>query len=873
MRIHYLLIFLTSTFFIVAQTKPPGYRQYFEEGSYLLLENNFDRAQDNFETAYQLDSSSANINYMLGICYLQSALKKSKAEAYLERAIKNISKTYKTDLYSEKAAPPLAHFYYGKALHINYKFDEAMTQYNEFKKYVDPKDAEWQKMVDKEKTASVIAKKMVAEPINIQITNLGDSINSQYPEYSPVLSADERMLIYTTRRPDGTGGQKTPEGYYFEDIVVSYKNDEGLWSKPVSLSYNVNSFGHEACINLSPDGQTLIIFKDNNGNGDIYYSTFDGKDWSTLKEFGSNVNTEFWESHACLSADGNLLFFASDRPGGYGGKDIYRCVKLPNGNWSKALNMGPIINSEYDEDGAFIHPDGQTFFFSSNGEKTMGGYDVMFATLNDEGKFTDVTNIGYPINTTDDDIFYVTSPDGKRGYLSSAKEGGYGEKDIYRITMAGGKDNFLALFKGQIIPAEGELLPPNIFIVVADKQTNEIIGTYRPKLSNGTFATILSPGKEYNFSYQTEEGEEFYNEDVFVPNSSAYQEIERAVNLEPVKLAGKVKVRQKNIILNTLVLDSRKSKKAIAGAKIIIEEALTGQQNYDANGDGKYDGLVLVPEKTYKLFAEANGKKSAVAEISTVGSKSAKVINQVLYLEGKLDKFSSKEMILTVQVKNSKTKKVLPNVNVTLTDQDGEKIETMSDSRGRINPIELFPESSYTLMAYKDASVSEIETFTTGVLADAKNIAITLNLSYDENVIVTKSGKTYDVDDCGKIGTYTRYFTYNQRDIEIDEACWNRFIDYVAERASKRKSPLTITIQGSASRVPLRAKGGNKALAAKRASNIETKIKSALTVKGIKTNKVRIIKSSAVNGPRYKGDWNLGRKKYEKYQFTKARIK
>lgn len=863
MRLSYLLIFFTSTLFIVAQTKPPGYRTYFEEGSFLLLENNFDRAQDNFETAYQLDSSSANINYMLGICYLQSALKKYKAEAYLERAVKNISKTYKTDLYSEKAAPPLALFYYGKALHINYKFDEAMAQYAEFKKYVDPKDEEWKKMVDKEKTASIIAKKMVAEPINIQITNLGDSVNSQYPEYSPVLSADERMLIYTTRRPSGTGGQKTPEGYYFEDIVVSYKNDEGLWSKPVSLSNNVNSFGHEACINLSPDGQTLIVFKDNNGNGDIYYSTFDGKDWSTLKEFGSDVNTEFWESHACLNSDGTLLFFVSDRPGGYGGKDIYRCVKLPNGNWSKALNMGPVINSEYDEDGAFIHPDGKTFFFSSNGDKTMGGYDVMFATLNDDNKFTNVTNIGYPINTTDDDIFYVTSPDGKRGYLSSAKEGGFGEKDIYRITMAGSKENFLALFKGQIIAAEGELLPDNLSIIVSDKATNEIIGTYRPKTSNGTFATILSPGKEYNISYQTETGEEFYNEDVFVPNSSAYQEIEREVSLEPVKLAGKVKVKQKNIVLNTIVINNKKSKKPIAGAKLFLEEALAGKQNFETNAEGKFEGIALLPEKKYSLYAEAAGKKSAVAEISTMGAKSAKIINQILYLDGKLEKATSKELLLDVIVKNTKTKKAIPNVNVTLTDEDGEKFEAITDSKGRIKAIELIPETKYTLMANKDGSISEIETFSTGTVAEGKRNEKILYVAYEATAadLLTLKASEYEF-----------FYKYNHNVINESEPIWINFIDNIAT-LSKKKKVVRIAIQGSASRVPTRSFRSNGKLADVRSKKLETKIKKALADKGVNLKKIKFTRKSMVGGPKYKGDWNLGRKKYEAFQFVKAKAK
>lgn len=877
-----LLFFSTLCF-----SQGGSYKDYFMEGSYLLLENNMDKAQDNFELAYKLDSSSANINYLLGICYLQSALYKSRSEALLARAVKNISKNYRTDEPAEKAAAPLAVLYYGEALHINYKFDQAIEQFEAFRKLIDPKDKEYQQIVNREIATSKLAKEMVSKPINVQITNLGDSINGAYPDYSPVLSADERTIIYTTRRPNSTGGLKTEDDKFYEDIVISYKDDNDKWSKPVPLSYNVNTIGHEASINLTPDGQTLIVYKaianpkNPEGDGNIYYTTFDGKDWSNLKEFGSNVNSQYWESHACLSADGNLLFFASDRPGGYGGKDIYRCVKLPNGKWSKALNMGPVINSEFDEDGAFIHPDGKTFFFASNGNKSMGGYDIMFAELNEENKFVNPQNIGYPINTTDDDVFYVTSPDAKRGYLSSAKTGGYGEKDIYKVTTAEAKETFLALFKGQLIPAEGDKLPDNITIIVTDKQTNEIIGTYRPRIVNGTFSTILPPGREYNFSYQTDDGEEFYNEDVFVTNDQTYQEIRREVNLEPVILGKKIKVKQKTIILNTIVLNNNKSKKPIAGAKITLEDAIGGKQNYQANAAGKYDNIILQPERKYSIYAESGGKTSAVAEIVTIGTKSAKIINQVIYIEGKAEKYTSKELLLDVAVKHTKTKKPIPNAGIILTDEDnGEKIESVTDSKGNLKGIELSPDTKYSVMANKEGTISEKEYFTTGSVAEGKRLSKTLFVAYEAhdavagNVNVDKNGNPIIGEDGDVLPTtqYEFYYKYNHNVIDETETTWVNFINTVATLSTKKKV-VTISIKSSASRVPRRKKGGNKGLAASRASNLEKKIKVALKEKGVKLSKVRFKKTSMVGGPKYRGDWNLGRKKYEKHQYSKAKVK
>ncbi|MBL7922401.1 MAG: PD40 domain-containing protein [Bacteroidia bacterium] len=871
MRNLFTLILLSSTLFIQSQVKSgASYKDYFLEGSYLLLEDNFILAQENFEAAYAIDSTNANVNYMLGVCYLHSALQKSKAEYYLEKAVKNVSRTYRTDDASEKSAAPLAHLYYGEALHINYKFDEAIVQFDEFKKYVSAKDKEWMKLVVRHKETAIYAKELTSYPMNVQITNLGDSVNSQYPDYSPVLSADERTLIYTTRRPSTTGGLKEPNGLFYEDIVVSYKDDNGKWSSPQSISNNINTSGMDASINLSPDGQTLIIFKGISENdGNIYYSNFDGKDWTSLKEFGSDVNTKYWESHACLSADGNILFFVSDRPGGYGGRDIYRCLRLPNGIWSKALNMGPAINTEYDEDGAFIHPDGITFFFSSNGHKTMGGYDIFFSTLNPDNKFSEVTNLGYPINTTDDDVFFVTSPDGKRSYVSSAKEGGYGEKDIYMISIPGAKEKPLALFKGQIIPADGEKLPDDITVIVKDKQTGETVGSYKPKLVNGTFATILPPGKEYNFSYQAPAGEEFYNEDVFVTGDLSYQEIAREVNLEPVKLLGKIVAKKKTITLSPVVLDNSKSKKPVIGSKIILQEIGGEAQTINANAQGKYDAINLKPEKKYIIVAEVNGKKSPAADLSTIGLKSGKVINQILYVDGgKSTTSETKEILLDVAVKNSKTKKGIANASVTLTDADGGKTDAITDEKGIARGIALTPDTKYKLIAISESVTSEETSFTTPAKS-AKAISKTLLIGQPviANSNNNNNSTSTDVPSDLPSSEYEFYFTYNKKKINDADAIWTNFIDKVAE-LSKQKT-VTVKINSSASRVPSRK--GNKNLASARAKKLQASIKEAVAAKGGDVSKLKFTRSAKVSGPKYRGDFNLGRKKYEKYQFVKAK--
>lgn len=854
-----LMAFIFGANIINAQLPSGSYSSYFKEGSFLMMEENFDLALKNFLEAYKIDSSSANINFNVGYCYLHSATKKALAERYLAKAIKDISKNYRSDDPSEKSASPLALFDYGKALHINYKFDEAIAQYDNFEKnYV--KDKEIKEEVEYYKMQSVYAKELVAAPINVTVQNMGDSINSEYPDFSPVMSADERMMIYTTRRNTSTGGEKTPDGQFFEDIVVAYKNENGVWSSPKSISPFINTNGHDAAVFLTPDEQTLVTFRDDNGDGNVYYSNWDGKEWSSLQQFGSDVNTKYWETHACLSADKNTLYFVSDRPGGYGGRDIYRCVKLPNGAWSKALNVGPTINTKYDEDGPFIHPDGVTLIFASRGHKSMGGFDIFVSIMEEDKKFSAPENMRCPINTPDDDVFFITSPDGKRGYFSSAKEGGFGEKDIYTMFIPDAKEKPLVLFKGSILPADGEKLPDDLEIIVTNKETGEVVGKYRPK-SNGTFATILPPNKNYNFSYQAK-GEEFYNEDIYVSDDLAYQEIKKEINLEPVSLLGKVKVKDKGLVLNTVVLNNAKDKAPVANAKVTLTEKGGSDTNFDVDDKGKKDGTKLTVDKLYTIYAEANGKKSAVNSFNTVGIKGSKSITQVLYLDGKPAK--TFDLFLNVLAVNKK-RKPLPNTTVTLTGNDGSKYTGTTDSKGRLKNIELQKDVNYDLVGEKDGNTSDKVLFTT--------MNVTAKKTYDKTLMVdaasSSSSSSEPAETAVTCQTSLRYhhnFSYNANDPE-EAADWNKFIKGLV--AKTKECNTTVRILSSASQVPTRTYSSNNELAQTRADKMEEKIKAAVAAQGGDAGKITFSKVWAVRGPAYEGDYQ-NTAKYTPYQYVKV---
>jgi hypothetical protein len=533
-RLLFFFCLLSPLSYLQAQSQV--YRDKFTEGNYLILEENYAQALKNFLIAYDIDSANSNINYKVGFCYMKSATEKSKATHFLEKACQDVTHNY-TDLEPrEKKAPENAYYFLALAYHLNYRFDESIEYFTKFKALLSSKNKDLLKDVDYRIQICKNAKEFYSSPTRVDIINLGDSINSPYPDYSPCITADENMLIFTSRRPGGVGGEIGLDGQYPEDIYVAYRKKDGTWGTPHGIGSNVNTGGNEASISLTPDGQQLFLYKDDNG-GDIYVSHLEGDDWSTPESLGGDINTKAWETHACLSADQNTLYFVSDRAGGFGGRDIYKCVKLPNGRWSKATNLGPTINTEYDEDSPFIHPNKVDLFFSSRGHKTMGGFDIFFSTLNpDSNKWSEPINIGYPINTTDDDVFYVTTPDGKRAYYASSRPGGFGDKDLYMLKFQENTpEKAVALIKGFINTADGGEIPLDILINATDSATMEMVSSTKPIHRTGSYSLILEPCKTYYLNYLVN-GASAASDTIRIPCGAAYSVYDRPLLLNGVVL-------------------------------------------------------------------------------------------------------------------------------------------------------------------------------------------------------------------------------------------------------------------------------------------------------------------------------------------------
>ncbi len=541
-----VLLFAPSLF----SQKADDFKKKFETAEKLFEEGNYAEAQPLFVNLYLQKTDDALVCFKAGVCYLNSVKEKKYAIEFLEKALLNIAKDSKETSWKEQRAPVIAYKYLADAYHLFYKFDNAIINYQKFEEFVADNDTRMHEEIKRKVENCRNGKALAGNPVDAVITDLGPSVNSPDADFSPVISADEKVLIFTSRRDGSTGNKKDEDGKNFEDIYICTKKDSG-WSEAKNIGAPINTEGHEATVGISVDGQQIIIYKDDKtGHGDLYLTSLKGDAWSEPVKLPDPINTQYWEPHATFSADGNTIYFSSDRPGGFGGRDIYRVTKLPNGQWSKAMNLGPDINTTYDEDAPVLHPDGKRLYFSSTGFRSMGGFDIFMSTMTDSNKWSPPQNIGYPINTTDDDIFFVPTPDGKHAYFSSYREDGLGEKDIYRITFPEAKEALLALVSGTVLDPYGKV-PDGVKITVTDNATGEVVGTYTPNSKSGRYVFILPPGKNYNIAYEAEDYL-FKSDNVDISDNCCYARIERAVVLDPIVVGSKT-------VLNNIFFDFDKA--------------------------------------------------------------------------------------------------------------------------------------------------------------------------------------------------------------------------------------------------------------------------------------------------------------------------
>jgi outer membrane protein OmpA-like peptidoglycan-associated protein len=527
------------------------FRKQFEQAEGFIVLGRYIDASNIYKKLYTQDAGNYNLCYKLGLCYLKSPYKSDmeKAAYFLEKASKGVSRKYDEGSPKERKAPTITYKLLGEAFHQDSKFDLAIEALKKYEKLLSVRDHELINEIKNKIDVCNTAIKLVEKPVNAEIVNMGETVNSPYPDYSPVFTADQSIMIFTSRRPENKGGKTYDGGKYFEDIYISTRTDSG-WSKAVNIGSPINTVGNEASVGISADGQEILIYKDDMGDGNIYSTSLKGKRWTIPKKLNGHINSKSWEPSAFISSTGNTLYFVSDRPGGYGGRDIYKSEKNANGEWGRAVNLGSSINTKGDEDGPFLHPDGKTLYFSSNRHETMGGFDIFESTLMSDGHWSEPVNIGYPINSPADDVFYVVSADKKTAHYTSMRNGGYGEKDNYTIIYPDAKEPALTLQKGTVLDNNQNVIK-NVKITVTDNETREVIGVYHPNATTGKYLFVLTPGKSHNILYEAE-GSLFYSENIYVTENSGFYERTKSVNLSPIAVGSKV-------ILNNIFFDFDKT--------------------------------------------------------------------------------------------------------------------------------------------------------------------------------------------------------------------------------------------------------------------------------------------------------------------------
>ena len=585
------------------------------------------------EKANLFNPDNAQLNYKIGNCYLH-ATEKGKSLKYFIKAYE-LRPTIAKDI----------HYKIGKGYQLNYEFDKAQEEFEVHRMKLEVSETKELLELDKLVAECARAKELIKTPVRVWVDNVGGKVNSKYPEYGPLITADESIMIFTSRRPSETSKEMIA-GSYNEDVFVSKKDENGNWTQAVSISDKINTKEHDATAGLSNDGKILYLYSSGNG-GDLYQSLLVNGEWSKPKNLGKRVNgNEAWDSGASLSYDGKELYFVSNRDGSRGERDIWVSKwNEKRGEWGDPENVGPKVNTIYDEIGVFMHPDGETMYFSSDGHKGMGGYDIFFSKKADDGTWGKPENIGYPVNTTDDDLHFIMAANGKHGYYSSYRADGGGD-DIYMISFLGkakeplmsGEDNLLASVAAPIeekmIQAEVELeIANNLTILkglVLDDETKKPIAATIELVDNeaqkkvsdfisdgksGNFLISLPAGKNYGIAVNAE-GYLFQSENFEIPESAGYTEYEKVIYMKKIEVG-------KSIVLRNIFFDlDRSTIKPISKLELDrLIELLTENKTLRVEISGHTD---TQGSASYNMKLSQNRAKSVVDYLVKAGFETSR---------------------------------------------------------------------------------------------------------------------------------------------------------------------------------------------------------------------------------------------------------
>lgn len=499
-RIPFLLLFGAFQLFWLGcaaqpKPKPADYGIKSKKAMNLFLDGraqenyrDYNKAIEYYEAALKLEPQFGEAYFRGGACYY--VLKKyDTAGEWMDKAIPLLEKPH-----------PIIFFYQAEARFFREKFEEALEFYNQFEahKTERPVPKSLLKTATQHRKSAQFAAAEMKNRITFDPVNLGDNINTQFEEYLPYLTADEQTIFFTARRPGSTGGFNREYRDYTEDFFYSVLKD-GEWQPAENLGPPVNTDLNEGAASFSPDGQYVFFTachrKDGYGDCDIYVSRLDGREWSTPRNLGPLINTSGWESQPSISNDGKTLFFASNRKGGVGGQDIWYS-QLEGNKWTEAVNLGKTINTNRNEMSPFLHADGKTLYFASNGHPGFGNLDLFLSKSTGDG-WTTPENLGYPLNTSANEGNIFINAKGDVGYINSSREGGLGKGDLYSFELDEKiRPDFTTYVRGHV-REKGSKKPLYAKVTFVNIQTGDTIRSVTTNKASGKFLLTLPLDQDY----------------------------------------------------------------------------------------------------------------------------------------------------------------------------------------------------------------------------------------------------------------------------------------------------------------------------------------------------------------------------------------
>lgn len=538
----FISIFILTGFFNSIKSQDTDLRELFLAAESYYLFEEFNEALPLYLRIHRHFPDNDNINFKIGVCFLNNPYEKNKSVMYLDKAIKNINPKYRENSFKETGAPLESIFYLANAYRINNQLTKARNYYNIFLTRLDP-DIYDRELVNEQLAACDAAENLMKKPIDFNMTRLSTKINTRFSDMNPAVSGDETKIAFISK-------------LQFYDAVFYTEKVNGEWNPPRNIVPELGVDGDVYPTALSYNGTELLVYRNDDYIGNIYYSRYVNGKWSPLQKLGDNINTKYWESHASFSMDGKILYFSSNRKGGYGGLDIYKSNRQSDGSWGPAENLGPTINTKHNDDTPFITEDGDKIYFSSYGHYNMGGYDLFMSRKNADGSWAQPVNLGFPLNSTDDDQFYLPLKNGAVGYYSRYTQEGFGRHDILRYEVFSPDNPRLFDISGLIAFYE-EDSTNLITISVVEKHSSDTLANVNPDKAG--YFNLKVPAGDYFIIFDSDKFEQ-HIENLQVSNNSPHEgfAIQNNIVLEikPVVIPPKditeyLSLREDSIISNT----------------------------------------------------------------------------------------------------------------------------------------------------------------------------------------------------------------------------------------------------------------------------------------------------------------------------------